>query len=80
MSEEAQQIFIAMERVNAGPPAPWRMWNQPGCMLAYIRGLGIDAEDVINYTRAPDRLGFIIYYRGAAPTARQKMRAVIGSA
>ena len=78
VGEKAASILVSVAAMKAGPPPPFRFWNQPGAMLAFLRQLGIDAEDFINYTRAKYGAGFILYYRGEEPTMRARVRAAAG--
>lgn len=69
---EVQSIFIAREAYVNGPPGGGE-WT-PAKILQFLRGRGIDAERFVNWTRAKNRIGIILYYEGEEPTEEKATR------
>ena len=64
-------IVVPASVVRKGPPAPYGRWDAFAC-LAFIRGLGIQADEFLTWCRhkRPDGTvsGYRLYYRGETPT------------
>jgi hypothetical protein len=73
--EQAQSVLITTAEVNAGPPAPFMRWDFHS-IRALLRKKGIDVETIVNWCRAPDGLGFLVYYYGEEATAVKAARIV----
>jgi hypothetical protein len=71
----AQKVLISMDRVNRGPPPPFARWGRDS-ILALLRSAGIDAEQIVNWTRAPARAGFLIYYHGEEASEKMRLRLI----
>lgn len=70
--QDVQQIFVSKARVHAGPPKSHQFWNFKS-ICALLQEAKIDVEEVINWTKAKDGLGYIIYYRGEAASEKKQM-------
>lgn len=72
LGPKAEKVLISMRRVKEGPPPPWTAWNFDS-ILALLRSVGIDVEQIVNWTRAPNGTGFLIYYRGESITEAKQL-------
>ena len=61
------RIFVSMSKVHDGPPKPHEKWNFIS-IRDLLRSAKVEVEEVINWTKAPDGLGYYIYYYGALPS------------
>lgn len=90
LARRAQTMFMPARKVKEGPPSPYRRWNERGAMLAWLRSLGIDADEFVNWIRArvvpgpiarheapyANEPGYYLYYYGESPTEQAIRRAL----
>lgn len=70
--QKAERIFISRAKVIAGPPPPHQKWNF-GSIAALLRSVGIDVSEVINWTKAPDNIGYFVFYIGEAASEKKQL-------
>ena len=68
----AQRIFVSRAKVLAGPPSPHQHWNYSS-IAALLRSAGVDVEEVCNWSKAPDGLGYFIFYYGEAASETKQL-------
>lgn len=70
---KAESILVSLNKVKGGPPPPHARWNFES-LCALLRGAKIDVERVVNWTKAPNGAGYIIYFHGEAPTELARLK------
>lgn len=72
LSDGIEEVFIPHAVIHQFPPMPGPAVARE--IIRMLRECGIDPLEIRNWTRARNGAGYLLYYRGAAPTMAARMK------